>query len=95
MKLLLNISQRIGLILRWHKSQGSEYPIVIMPITRRHAGMLQRKLIYTGVTRARKALIILGELEAFKRGIQVLELHPRETTLTQKLKQYVNGDYGF
>ena len=78
-----------------HKSQGSEYPIVIMPITRRHAGMLQRKLIYTGVTRARKALIILGELEAFKRGIQVLELHPRETTLTQKLKQYVNGDYGF
>ena len=68
---------------------------MIMPITRRHAGMLQRKLIYTGVTRARKALIILGELEAFKRGIQVLELHPRETTLTQKLKQYVNGDYGF
>ena len=66
-----------------------------MPITRRHAGMLQRKLIYTGVTRARKAPIILGDLEAFKPGIQVLALHPRETTLTQKLKQYVNGDYGF
>ena len=47
--------------------------------------MLQRKLIYTGATRARKALIILGETGAFRKGIEILEKHPRETTLTQRL----------
>ena len=56
---------------------------------------MQDYSIYTAVTRARKALIVLGELDAFKRGIQVLELHPRETTLTQKIQQFVKGDYGF
>ena len=68
-----------------HKSQGSEYPIVIMPFTWQMNVMLQRKLIYTGATRARKALIILGETGAFRKGIEILEKHPRETTLTQRL----------
>jgi len=49
-----------------HKSQGSEYPVVIMPITRAYWIMLQRKLIYTGITRASKSLILIGDYEALK-----------------------------
>ena len=49
-----------------HKSQGSEYPVVIMPITRAYWIMLQRKLIYTGLTRASKSLILIGDYEALK-----------------------------
>ena len=49
-----------------HKSQGSEYPVVIMPITRAYWIMLQRKLIYTGMTRATKSLILIGDYEALK-----------------------------
>ena len=47
-----------------HKSQGSEYPVVIMPITRAYWIMLQRKLIYTGITRATKSLVLIGDYEA-------------------------------
>jgi len=47
-----------------HKSQGSEYPVVIMPITRAYWMMLQRKLIYTGITRATKSLVLIGDYEA-------------------------------
>ncbi len=68
-----------------HKSQGSEYPIVILPFTWQMGRMLQRKLIYTAVTRARRALVILGELGALRRGIETLEYHPRQTTLTMRL----------
>ena len=49
-----------------HKSQGSEYPVVIMPITRAYYIMLQRKLIYTGMTRASRSLILIGDYEALK-----------------------------
>jgi len=49
-----------------HKAQGSEYPVVIMPITRAYWIMLQRKLIYTGITRAYKSLILIGDYEALK-----------------------------
>ncbi len=68
-----------------HKSQGSEYPIVIIPFTRRQSFMLQRNLIYTGVTRARQSLILLGEKEAFLKGIQVVSRHERQTTLKKRL----------
>lgn len=70
-----------------HKSQGSEYPIVIMPFVRRHAILLTRKLIYTGVTRSKKAVVLLGEKEAFFKGISVQERRPRETTLAMRLKK--------
>ena len=48
-----------------HKSQGSEFPIVIMPIVRSYNRMLRRNLIYTGITRSKKFLIICGEEELF------------------------------
>lgn len=68
-----------------HKSQGSEYPIVIMPIVNSHYHMLQRKLIYTGVTRARQSLILLGSKNAFIKGIETKERHERESSLKEKL----------
>lgn len=70
-----------------HKSQGSEYPIVIMPVTSQHMIMLQRKLIYTGVTRARNSLILLGEENTFQRGIEIVDRHPRNTTLVSRIQK--------
>ncbi len=68
-----------------HKSQGSEYPIVIMPFSRQHYGMLQKKLIYTAVTRARKSLILLGNRSVFEMGVLQAERHVRNTCLKQRL----------
>lgn len=68
-----------------HKSQGSEYPIVILPLSYDYRIMLQRKLIYTAVTRAKKSLILLGEEGAFYQGIEKEEYHVRNTTLKTRL----------
>lgn len=53
-----------------HKSQGSEYPIIIIPVMKQHYMMLQRKLLYTGVTRGKKIVILVGQKEAVKLAIQ-------------------------
>jgi exodeoxyribonuclease V alpha subunit len=71
-----------------HKSQGSEYPIVIMPLAHAHQRMLQKKLIYTAVTRARKALVMLGDKNAFQHGIETIDLHPRNTTLATMINEF-------
>ncbi len=68
-----------------HKSQGSEYPIVIMPFTFQHSVMLQRKLVYTAITRARQSLVLLGEYDAFLKGAATEERHKRRTTLKERL----------
>ncbi len=68
-----------------HKSQGSEYPIIIIPFTYGMNRMLQRKLIYTAITRAKHSLVILGQLGAMKKGVTILETHPRATTLTKRI----------
>lgn len=76
-----------------HKSQGSEYPIVIMPIVFSHYHMLQRKLIYTGITRARQSLILLGSKNVFMKGIETEDRHIRLSSLKEKLidkKKYIN-----
>ena len=70
-----------------HKSQGSEYPIVIMPVISSHYHMLQRKLIYTGITRARQSLILLGSKKAFMDGIDTLDKHNRLSSLSEKLNE--------
>ena len=70
-----------------HKSQGSEYPIVIMPVVKDYHYMLQKRLLYTGVTRAKKSLVLLGDRDLFLRSLQVLERHVRKSTLTQRIIQ--------
>ncbi len=68
-----------------HKSQGSEFPIVIMPIVKGYYRMLRRNLLYTGITRSKQSLIICGEYDAFEQGINRLD-NQRQTTLCEKLK---------
>ena len=72
-----------------HKSQGSEFPIVILPITRSYYRMLQRNLIYTAITRSKQSLIICGEEEALRMGIERADESKRQTTLCQKLQESI------
>ncbi|WP_318615131.1 ATP-dependent RecD-like DNA helicase [Sporosarcina sp. YIM B06819] len=71
-----------------HKSQGSEFPIVIMPVVRSQRKMLRRNLLYTGITRAKNFLILCGEPEEFRAGINRTDELERQTTLKERL----NGD---
>lgn len=73
-----------------HKSQGSEFPIVIMPIVKSYYRMLRRKLIYTGITRSKKFLILCGEEEALRIGVEQTQDHNRNTTLSQKLQEVLS-----
>ena len=72
-----------------HKSQGSEFPIVILPITRSYYRMLQRNLIYTAITRSKQSLIICGEEDALRMGIERADELQRQTTLCQKLQESI------
>ncbi|MDE5539238.1 MAG: AAA family ATPase, partial [Bacilli bacterium] len=68
-----------------HKSQGSEFPHVILPISRGYYKMLYNKLIYTGVSRAKKSLVIIGEPDCFMMAINNDYASNRKTTLKDKL----------
>lgn len=70
-----------------HKSQGSEFPIVILPILRAQTIMLQRNLIYTAVTRAKKEVILVGEEEALLRAVQNDEVQYRRGHLQDRILQ--------
>ncbi len=71
-----------------HKSQGSEYKVVIMPIFRSYSIMLKRKLIYTGITRAKEVLIMMGDKDAFAYGVEHLE-SGRQSSLIDKMQEMV------
>jgi len=68
-----------------HKAQGSEYPIVVMPFTMSHYVMLQRNLLYTGVTRAKKILVLVGEKKAVGMAIKNERTSVRNTKLSERL----------
>lgn len=68
-----------------HKSQGNEFKIVIMPILHDYYIMLKKNLIYTGLTRAKQSLFILGNYKAFMHGINNLHDERRYTSLKEKL----------
>lgn len=68
-----------------HKSQGSEFPHVIMPIEKHYQKMLYNKLIYTGVSRAKKSLVIIGESDSLKFAITNNYSNNRKTDLQTKL----------
>ncbi len=74
-----------GFIISIHKSQGSEFELVIMPICLSYKRMLYKKLIYTGITRAKKRLIIIGDPNAFMFGIKKTIEYSRKTNLLEKL----------
>ena len=68
-----------------HKAQGSEYPIVVMPIMMNHFVMLQRNLIYTGITRAKKVLVIVGTKKALAYAVRNVTVTKRNTLLKERL----------
>ena len=69
-----------------HKSQGSEYPAVIMPVLTEHYVMLQRNLIYTAVTRGRKLVVLVGSQKALAIGVKNNKTLKRYTLLKHRLK---------
>ena len=74
-----------------HKSQGSEYENVILPILPSYNIMLKKKLIYTAITRAKKKLIIVGKIDSFNLALHNLE-YQRQTSLYQRLEQMIVND---
>ncbi len=70
-----------------HKSQGSEFPAVIIPCTMSHYIMLQRNLIYTAITRAKKLLILIGTKKALGIAVSNCKVEPRFSGLLERLKK--------
>jgi exodeoxyribonuclease V alpha subunit len=73
-----------------HKSQGSEFPIVILPVVKSYYRMLQRNLIYTAITRSKQFLILCGEEDALRTGVRRADEQMRLTTLMEKLSGFTS-----
>ena len=86
-----DISELDELVLAYattiHKSQGSEYPIVVIPVLMNHYIMLQRNLIYTGITRAKKILVLVGTKKALGYAIRNVTVTKRNTMLKERLQK--------
>ena len=74
-----------------HRSQGSEFPVVVLPLTTQHYVMLQRNLLYTAVTRAKQMIVIVGTSKALKLAIANDKVAQRYTTLNQRLRGEVGA----
>jgi len=86
-----NLSEAQKLILAYaitgHKSQGSQYPLVVMPMTMDHKNMLDKNLVYTEWTRAQRHLILVGDKEALEYGVSNITSSQRRTCLQQFLEE--------
>lgn len=69
-----------------HKSQGSEYPAVVVPLAMQHFTMLERNLLYTGVTRGKKLVVIIGQAKALAMAVKTKKSSRRVSALSQRLK---------
>jgi exodeoxyribonuclease V alpha subunit len=70
-----------------HKSQGSEYPVVVMPLVKGHFMMLQRNLLYTGITRGKRRVFLVGDPVAYAMAVRNNEAKARITHLREKLRE--------
>jgi len=84
------INFRHGYAISIHKAQGSEFDMVIMPVVNSFKRMLYNKLVYTGVTRAKKSLVIVGDSNAFIYGINNDYVDNRKTTLKDFIINFYN-----
>lgn len=75
-----------------HKAQGSEYPIVVMPVLMTHFVMLQRNLIYTGITRAKKICVLIGATKALAYAVRDMSVLKRNTSLRERLNPSLTTD---
>ena len=78
-----------GFVISIHKSQGSEFEVVIMLVSNNYKRMLYKKLIYTGITRAKKKLILIGEPDAFLYAVNNNVEKNRKTNLLEQLKNNI------
>ena len=79
-----------GYAISVHKAQGSEFQIVVMPITKSYKMMLYKKIIYTGITRAKKSLILIGDPKAFEVSIHNRINKERNTNLKKLILDNLN-----
>jgi len=70
-----------------HKSQGSEYPAVVIPLTTQHYTMLQRNLVYTGATRGKRLVVLVGQRKAFAIAVKGARARRRWS----KLREWLMG----
>ena len=70
-----------------HKSQGSEYPAIVIPMATQHYPMLERNLLYTGVTRGKQLVVIIGQPKALAIAVRTMKSMRRLTNLTERLRQ--------
>ena len=73
-----------------HKSQGSEYPAVVIPLSTQHYPMLQRNLVYTGVTRGKRLVVLVGQRKALAIAVKGSRARRRWS----KLREWLIGDDG-
>ena len=71
-----------------HKAMGSEYDIVLMPLLKAHYVMLCRNLLYTGITRAKKRVVLVGQKQVLHMGIHRNEISRRNTLLGERIRLY-------
>lgn len=92
-KVLYDFSEMEELVLAYaisvHKSQGSEYPAVVIPVTTAHYLLLQRNLIYTGITRAKQLVVLVGTRKAMAMAVKNNTPHKRHTRLAHRLREMV------
>ncbi|WP_010630281.1 SF1B family DNA helicase RecD2 [Sporolactobacillus vineae] len=75
-----------------HKAQGSEFPIVILPVVRGYHRMLKRNLIYTAVTRSKDFLMLCGDEQAFRQAVDTSDSNGRHSNLARKLQERLRAE---
>ena len=70
-----------------HKSQGSEYPVIIMPVITQHYILLQRNLLYTGITRAKRMVVLVGTPKALAIAVGNNKVETRYSHLSGRLQE--------
>jgi exodeoxyribonuclease V alpha subunit len=75
-----------------HKSQGSEYPAVVLPLHSQHFMMLQRNLLYTGITRGKRLVVLVGSRRAIARAVRQQDHARRYSLLAQRLRDEANRE---
>ena len=73
-----------------HKSQGSEYPAVVIPVMTQHYAMLQRNLLYTGVTRGKRLVVLVGQRKAIAIAVHNVSGRRRWSKLNEWLQELPN-----
>lgn len=74
-----------------HRSQGGEFPAVVLPLVTQHWPMLQRNLLYTAVTRAKRLVVLVGSRRALERAVANAEPSLRESALAERLRAVTDG----